>query len=432
MCATRRALALAALVLSTGCAGVPAELRVKDELARGRYGLAAEAASEEGDELLRHLDRALVLAYAGDVRTSNLYFARAEQLAEERYTRSVSRAALSLLLNDTVLPYQPDPFERLLVPLYRGLNHVAAGEPADVAVEARKLSALLLQRRDHEPERSTAEGDAFLHAVAGVLLEWAGRPEDARVAYRAAAQVDSTLPRAWLPQDGDEAWRGGGAAAGPETLETGELVLLVEGGFVAVPVEERLLLVLHDADLALAARDPHRLADELAKRYLAGPRHDPDAGDVAYLLPIALPRRPVPEPSQASVTALLDGNPWPLPVAYDLSHAAALSYDRAFVALLAKTAARALAKTLVLEEATEDEDLVVRLLANALHVASEKADTRAWGSLPGEVRLLRVRLPEGRHEVQVRIDGPGRSRTLDLGSVEVRPGRVTLATARYY
>jgi hypothetical protein len=426
------ALALAGSLAAAagGCAGsLPRDVRVREEIASGRYREAAETAGRGGDELLRHLDRGVALRLAGDPHASNLHLARAEHLAEERFTRSLSRAALSLLLHDGVLPYQPDPHERLLVPFYRALNHVAAGEPVDAAVEARRLGALLVGRRDRDPDRAAREGDAFLAYASGVVLEWAGDGEDARVAYRAAAEgygpAGFAATASGAPPDPFPAARVA-SDAGPDPA--GELVLLVERGFVAPKVEEKIFLFLPEDELGRARREPDRVGEELAQRHLR--RESRWHGGVDYLLPVALPRRPAATEAPARVTVEIGGRAVEVPVALDVTRAAALAYDADLPSILAKAAARAIVKTLVFEHSTEDEDLPVRILANALHLATEKADTRSWTTLPAEVRLLRAALPAGTHDLRVRVEDARGSRTLALPPVVIQAGRVTVASVR--
>jgi hypothetical protein len=418
-------------------------------MAQGRYREAAMSAGREGDELLRHLDRGLALFYAGDHRASNLYFSRAEQLAEERYTRSLTRAALSLLLNDKVLPYQPDPYERLLVHFYRGLNYVSAGERADVRVEARRLAALLLERRDRHPERAAREGDAFLAYLAGVLLEWSGETEEANVAYRNAFESysDSTLAvtvSAIGAGEGErihgalgaEDWRRGTEQASIEEPLSragwGELAIIIEGGFVVPPVEEILFLFLTETDFTRSRVDALGVADELAKRAIARrSTWEKDDEDFAYLLPVAFPVRRHDASAPESVMLEAAGRSFEIPLGLDVSRTAVLAYEADLLARLAKAAVRALVKTLTFKEATKDKDLVVRIAANALHALTERADTRAWLTLPREIRFLRLPLPPGRHDLVLRY-GLGGSARLEVPDVKIGADRLTIVTARYY
>jgi hypothetical protein len=197
-------------------------------------------------------------------------------------------------------------------------------------------------------------------------------------------------------------------------------------------VQELILVFLSEDEAKRARDDPARAGDEIAKRYLdRRARHDgDDAG--AYLLPIALRSRPLPAAPPDRATLEVDGRSFDLPVAFDLSRAAALAEHDELPILLAKTAARAVVKWSAFKEATDHEDAVVRLLANVLHVATEKADTRAWLTLPAELRFARLDLTPGVHDLRVRVDSARGARLLEVPGVRVAPGRPTLVTARVY
>lgn len=212
-----------------------ADDRVRSLLAAGRYDAVLEqlAPSERADpvdELLRLLYEGTAAHYAGSYDVSNAAFERAALLAEERYTRSLSRTALSFVTSDRVLDYEPGPTERLMIPYYAALNRMRQGDLEGAAVEARRL-AFLLQRYDDE--RGDADADRSLRAVlryfTGTIFEAAGEWNDADVAYRNAA----VLAGGALPWD---------TVPAPDAL--GEGVVILERGFVAHRVEESINLLL--------------------------------------------------------------------------------------------------------------------------------------------------------------------------------------------
>ena len=45
------------------------------------------------------------------------------------------------------------------------------------------------------------------------------------------------------------------------------------------------------------------------------------------------------------------------------------------------------------------------LFANLYNIATEKADTRSWSTLPDSIDILRVNLSEGTHTLNVHING---------------------------
>ncbi len=266
--------------------------------------LTEEGADDAGDDLLRVLHRAVLLRYAGQYEESNRLLQQAELEIEDRYTKSVSRAALSLLTNDRALAYNPPRFERFMIHYFGAVNYLALGEPAEAAVEARRLSDLLVAAEENG--RADPRDDRLrrsLHYFAGLVFETAGEWNEAAVAYRNAwdgwdlqsgspqparppaadtfgilQDAFSPLPPATVADDEDLA--NGLQALTPAFLardgapppDSGEVVVLLETGFVAHRVERTAAVPIfrddvsglksseeegrYDAGLCVAARTP--------------------------------------------------------------------------------------------------------------------------------------------------------------------------------
>ncbi|HEX7052091.1 MAG TPA: hypothetical protein VF188_17920 [Longimicrobiales bacterium] len=214
-----------------------------------RVGPDGESAPE--DELLRALYSGILAHYAGAYDESNAAFERAVRLTEDRYTESISRAALSLVTNDKVIAYEPSWTERLMIPYYAALNYLARGDVSGAAVEARRLGFLLEQEAERDDEARHRPTLAFLRYFTGVVFEAAGYDNDAAVAYRNArvlADVD-TLPF---------------TAAVPDSL--GEVVVVLERGFVAHRVEQAVVVPLHgfEVERITGGEEAERLAAAMA------------------------------------------------------------------------------------------------------------------------------------------------------------------------
>lgn len=273
----------------SGLAAPEEELRVS--LTRGEWDDALAAVGpqgevEPGDPLLERMYLGLVAHYAGRYGESSEALVAAEALAEERVTKSVSRALLSLLAGDRVLAYDPEPTERLLLHYYDALNWLRLGERDEAAVAARRLSHLLDLYAERPATSAEERLRAALRVFAGAVFEAAGEENDARVAYRlgspgsgrAGAAGPFPLPgeaseigrEAERAEDEREPWpfdlaagepeAFGPAAASPDsppggTGPAGEVVLVVETGFVAHRAEESLTLLLwpHELDVLTAA-----------------------------------------------------------------------------------------------------------------------------------------------------------------------------------
>lgn len=180
------------------------------------------------DPLLEALYTGALAHYAGEYSRSSTDLIRANALAEDRYTSSVSRAVFSLVSSDRSLEYEPSETERLLIHYYGALNHLALGDTDGAAVEARRLSNVLDRYDDAGSDRSRSSLRVFFRAFAGSVFEAAREWNDADVAYRKATGSPT-----------------GGRTAAPEGAEgTGEVIVLLERGFIAHRIEEALYISL--------------------------------------------------------------------------------------------------------------------------------------------------------------------------------------------
>jgi hypothetical protein len=225
-----------------------------------------------GDEVLRLLQRGLLLHYAGEYEASNEALQAAEVLIDDRFTKQVSLAVLSLVTSDRALAWLPGDTERLMVNLYGALNYLALGNPEEAAVEARRLSRLLELSEDQAYDPAEARMRRAMRYFAGSVFEAAGESNDAAVAYRhvwspseIAAPATSLRPR-FLDLYGE------GEPVDPAE-PGGEVVVLLERGFVAHRVERSLNVPLfpEEADV-LHASDPdlrHAAATCVAARGFA-------------------------------------------------------------------------------------------------------------------------------------------------------------------
>src|SRR5690606_28539504 len=119
------------------------------------------------------------------------------------------------------------PTERLVIHYYNALTYFALGDADGAAVEARRLS-LLLQRYRAAGQAVDTRLAALLRHFAGAVFEAAGDREDADVAYRNARALRADLP--WMED--------------PQPDSMGDVVVLIERGFVAHRVEQSIHVLL--------------------------------------------------------------------------------------------------------------------------------------------------------------------------------------------
>ncbi|MDB4883873.1 MAG: hypothetical protein JWL95_2639 [Gemmatimonadetes bacterium] len=418
-----------------------AQHRLREALARGDFRVAL--GWHEDDELLRALTRATSAYYASQFLRAGTLLDSAALVADDRITASVSRDALALVTNDNARRYQPRPTERLFIAYYGMLSYVQLERWEDAAVEARRMVSLLAQR-DADRDAEERPLHAALESLAGAVLERAGRAGEAQVAYRAAHQMLAVAPE-----------RAGRLAAGD-----GEVLVVLERGFVAHRVTEQLNVLLgEDDDDSLSRRGDRRerpsvrLAERLgnvdaSRRGPAEPstevtyagdsarggRKPKDRDDDPYWLAVSFPvlhrsGRPWGDAVRLSADVPA-GEPTRLVSVID--DAAIVDERRDRVAMLARAVARASAKYVVTKAVKDKKGETAGKLANLGASLLERADVRSWHLLPQEVQLLRMALPAGTRSLRLEVaDGAG-TRVVELGSVTVRVGQVTIVPHRLW
>ena len=460
--ATVAATALALAAVLSGCATYSARLgAVRPQLQSGDSDTALatiEDAKSGKDLLLYYLEKGLVLHYAGRWAESNDVLEAAEDLAADLYTKSISEGVLSLVTSDNTISYRAQPFEMAMIPYYRALNYVSLGLREDALVEARKAGYLLREYADptaDEEEAAALEDSAFLHWFAGMLYEWDREWNDAFIEYRLAAEAYGrrgglalqTPP--WLGGDIRRTARlaglddllaeleknrpglfDGGGAGGPDGRH-GEVVVMVECGYVAHKIQRDLSVPILENDADADYDDFDDWA--LALSYRTRPGWTAGKADIAYWLRIAMPEMVAGRPGVVGARVSAGGAHAGTVNAEDLSGRALKTFEGRQGTILLKTLARALAKWAAQQEAKKKGE-VAGLLANLFGVATESADTRSWLTLPRSVGVARLTLPAGVHDLRIELvdDRGAVVETEEIPAVEVAAGDWVFLSRRVF
>lgn len=423
------------------------------------------------DDLLRLLYAGTAGYYAGSWRDGSRLLDLAAYLADDRVTFSLSRQALSLVTSDRALAYTPARTERLMIPYVAAMMYLQAGDLDGAAVEARRIEALLDQLDAEVPADSIPGDSRFLHYFAGCVFEAAKDWNAADVAYRRAGALAESIG---YGVDRD-------LEPGGDSL--GDVIVLVEGGFVPHRVEQSVVVVLPPAQVALltegSAAEKASAAAEAALRiltaasYVYGDRsgfyHDSGYHSQIHLEPWrdddCAPRRR----SCGDDDEEVEGEPYLLRISWpvlhqepstpaplrvragtlgvdagarlDLAAATRRDFENERPAILARTVARAAAKVALsssVEESVKKKDetagQLLGILTNIGTLLTERADTRAWHLLPGSISLVRLRLPAGTHKLTLEVDRARgeRGRIEALGPVHVRAGTTTFLSTRLW
>ncbi len=473
------ALVVAPLLCCGGCASYSTKLAdLRPQLSSGAYddALATVQRGAGGKDLvLAQLERGMILHQAGRWVESNEAFAAAERTADELYARSISEGALSLITNDLAISYRPRPFELAMVPYYRAMNYAALGQRESALVEARKTSQLLARyvdatiagiERGSTNDLERTRSDPFMFYLSGMLYEWDGEVNDAFIAYRNAAVAYQDLQGLlglevppWLGRDLGRTARRLGFAEEMEHLREvcpavfaasdplpddccdalrpgeGEVVLLVELGFVPVRRNVRLDLPILESD-----DDGDRVAWAWAVSsrghgaHVHGAHVHGGSAKIKYWLSVAVPGL---EDTPAAVRGVAARPPGQAAQRAARAHhpaaTARITFEAEQPMVLFKTVLRGLAKYLATSQA-DRQGRGLGILANILGAATETADTRGWLTLPEQVQLVRLRLPAGVHTLELDLldERGARLGTATLGDIAVRPGDWSFHSRRVF
>ncbi len=100
------------------------------------------------DRVLYYLDKGAVLYYMGQYKESAKHLNQAELDMEALFTKSISSAAASLLLNDNALPYFGEVYENLYVNILQAMNYINLEMFDDAYVEIRRVNEKLQELSD--------------------------------------------------------------------------------------------------------------------------------------------------------------------------------------------------------------------------------------------------------------------------------------------
>ncbi len=97
----------------------------------------------EKDKVLYYLDLGMLYHYNGEYSKSNDLLTQAEYAIEDLFTKSVSKAALSLMLNDNALDYFGEDYEDIYLNVFKALNYIHMKKWDDALVEIKRVDIKL-------------------------------------------------------------------------------------------------------------------------------------------------------------------------------------------------------------------------------------------------------------------------------------------------
>ena len=379
---------------------------------------AAKADKKFGkkDRFLYYLDAGLAYHYASRFDTSNQRLTLAEDAADELFTKSVSRAAASLMLNDNVLEYAGEDYEILYTNLCKALNYIAKGDFDGAFVEIRRANEKLnlLEQKyadvsqrfqegslddtvrvnvDYKAKKVRFNNDAFARYLSMHMYSTEGKMDDARIDYDLLHQAFREQPHIYDFE-----------VPNVKYFSEGKEIMSLVALAGLSPVKEALnLRIRTDKDLDLVQvlyTDPWRKDSEYG--------HLPIQVSEDYYFKFSIPQI-ISRTSQVSrirvfVDSELMGE---LQLLEDVAKVAEETFQAKKSLIYLRTVARAVAKGLAAHKAKKKADtggLGGWLKKAAIDVGtdiSENADLRCSRLLPGKIYVGDFEIEPGTYDLTI-------------------------------
>jgi hypothetical protein len=388
----RITLVILALYLA-GCATYSQQaVSMRDNLLSGRPDLArdtAEKKDQDEDDVLASLNKGMLRRMTEDYVGSNQIFEIAKQRMEALYGVSITDAAASITINDAVRAYKGDRYEQVLVHAYMAMNYLQLGKPDSARVEMLQADVKMMEWGDQPDE------DPFVRYFAGVIYESLGENDQALVSYRKARDIyvatrdehmidvplmlRMDLLRLLAAQGMKDEYEKLRSELGLPDFEPaehgseyGELIVVLNSGLAPIRTETSIMTFSSEVQGHVRVAFPV---------YATGPR--------------------------PAKRARLDigGRRVELETVENIDRLAREALDEDMPAVMARAISRAVVKYQSQKQANEQHALAGFLLT-VTNLATERADTRSWTTLPREIQMARVMLPAGEHDVRIEIVNP--------------------------
>ena len=450
----RRLLWSVVLVALTGCATYSDSFSlIKRDLSTRQYDAALLEIDKQShsttDRVLYLLNKGMVLRMKRDFVGSNEAFEAAKTEMDRLYAASVTENTLSIIVNDATVSYAGDDYEQVLVHLYMALNYLELGLPDEARVEALQIDVASRAIAEKRPENKFAE-DALSRYLTGLIYEDLGEWSDAMIAYRKAYEaykkyppnyhvampemlkIDLTRLAQRLGLDDEVAQYQKEfnlpppPSADAPTTQDGELVFILSSGLAPIK-RSRTITILANGSKTMATRSAQVSSS---------------AGNMPISVSIALPYYESQPNRVMGARVSAQGMQAATQTMENIDAIARASLDARMPAITARTAARAVTKALLEKSVDQaaasgnrnnDMAALGSVLVRVAAIATERADTRSWLTLPASVQLARLPQPPGTRDVNIDLLGPGGQviASLVYPGIVIKPQRKTFVTQHW-
>lgn len=419
-------LCLVILAAFSGCAAFSNYTRNTEKarisISQGNFQQALkefpESKAKSGNEILIRMERGTLLQATGEYQSSSKEFELAAGLIKEQENKAVISASeaayqtASLLVNEKVIPYEGQDFEKVMVHTLDALNYLMVGNTEDARVEIRnsyRIQQDLYNKhyKDIEKAKKDSQGvnyedsfrtsgsdsynrmketassvvsiyqNAFAYYISSLVYELNGEEDEAYIDLKkailsapncVALQKDLIrISRDLGYRDDLDRWQNRFGKYAPVPKNSVDIFVIFELGLAPYREEFKLVLPIPSVGLVSVAVPVYAYIPSLV------------TGGYITANGVSEETSIVSDTDAIASRNLLDDYP----------------------ILLAKQAVRAALKGTATREAGKQYGSWAQLAAGIAFAITEQADLRTWSTLPKQIHMARLFVPRGTGELTI-------------------------------
>jgi len=391
---------------------------MRSNLLSGQIAAARDLVEQmpNDDDALIELNKGMLRRMTGDYQASNQVFEQAKKRIDELYGVSVSEQVGAVTVNDTLRAFQGDRYEQVLLNAYMALNYIQLGDLDAARVEMMQAD-VKMREWGEQPEE-----DAFVRYLSGIIYEMLGEDDQALVSYRQAYEVyRSSHDRIGL-----------------------EAPLIVKKDLLRLLASQRLW------DEYKQLKNEFGLKDFKALKTGNGygeviivlgnglaPQREENAiqtfsDEISNMVRIALPAYKQGPAVLPRARMQVDGKQLELETVENIDALARSALSNDIAIITARALARAVIKYKAQKEVEDKQGGLAGFLMTVTNMATERADTRSWTTLPQQIEVGRLLLPEGQHQISIQmVNAAGNVVDTIQQTVTVKSGKRQLLAQRW-
>ena len=377
--------------------------------------------SNDGSYSLGLLEKARLEYLANNNKQSRQDFAQIYKLVQQNQQKAKIELSRGLenvnavFSNDSAIRYDIPRYEQSMLHSYQALNYLAEHDLSGALVEVRRANlvqenALKANVNSFDnsqkiqkslpkqyPSMDYAIGkvkngfqNAYTFYLSALLYEAANQNNDAYIDYKKALEI---YPENYYLQE--DVWRLANTLQMTDDInlfkksfsqeitkkrhndvnDQGQVVIMIENGIIGAKQEASLSLPIYTSH------------------------------DEMRLYSVSLPHYQNQLPISPPLTLAYQGESYQAEEIVRIQSLAAKQLKDQLPIIVTRQIARIIAKEEIRQTLARKGGDVGNIFANLYNIATEKADTRSWSTLPDSIHVLRLNLSPGKHTLNLHING---------------------------